>query len=161
MNEVLINIIETIFGGLILTFILFFLNEFVFNKKNLSGVWKVDLEIDESTFNPYKNLLIEYQFHLIQNGNSIKGTGEKIKETNKEKEVTEYERSKRVTIEIDGFYNRKYLRKSQINLNIKENGRQRESRAFYNLKVENNKKMIGSFDWTAADSTGKLTFEKI
>jgi len=156
----LINIIETICGGLVLTILLFIFNEFIFNKKNLSGVWKGELQIKESTYNPYNDLLIEYEFHLIQNGKNIKGTGEKIKETNRKNKVTEYEKNKRVTLEIDGFYSRKYLRESQINLTLKEHGRLRESRAFYHLKVENSKRMTGSFNWTAADSTGKIILKK-
>ena len=160
MDEIITNTISTILGGFFLTFLLFFFNEFVFTKKNLSGVWKVKMKIVESSFNPYKDLLIEYQIYLIQNGNNVIGTGEKIRETNKEKEITEYERNKRVTIKIDGSFDRKYLRKSLLNLIVVENGRQRESRASYNLKVKNSKRMVGSFKGTAADAIGNLTFEK-
>lgn len=161
MNLIASNILTTIFGGLFLAFLLFFLRVFIFREKNLSGVWKFEVKVEESSYNPFRDLLIEFQIHLVHKGNVIKGTGEKIKEVNKNDEVVVYERDKRVIVEIDGFYNRKYFKKSELKMHIKENGRYRESRTFYDLKVKNSNKIFGVFSSTSSDAKGKVHAERI
>lgn len=160
MCEIFINTIATIVGGLILTLIFFLLNEFVFVKRNFSGVWILKMKILDSSRDPYKGLLIEFHVVLIQKGNNISGTGEKIRETNADNQTLEYERDKRVTIEVDGYYDRHFLKRSHVNLHIREFGRQRESRTFEDLVVFSSKKMKGVFYSTAADAKGEIFLEK-
>lgn len=160
MPEVVIDILITIAEGLLLTLILFLLNEYVFSKRNLSGEWEIKLIIDESSYNPFKDLSIYYNVHLLQKGYELSGSGEKVKEINSQNEVTEYEREKRVTIDINGYYERKYLSRSIIYLNIIEKGRIRESRATYTLKIKNKKLLKGTFITTATDSQGKIKMRK-
>ncbi|MEP2447613.1 MAG: hypothetical protein ABJI69_10315 [Balneola sp.] len=160
MPEVVFDILITIAEGLLLTLILFLLNEYVFLKKNLSGEWKIKLIIDETSYNPFKDLSIYYKVHLLQKGYELSGSGEKVKEINSQNEVTEYEKDKRVTIDINGYYERKYLNRSIIYLNIVEKGRIRESRATYTLKIKNKKLLKGTFITTAADSQGKIKMKK-
>ena len=80
MNDFFLNIIETIISGLILTFILFFINEVGFPKKNLSGEQEAKLNIVKTSYDNYKNLKLVYKIHLIQKGYELSGSGEKIKE---------------------------------------------------------------------------------
>lgn len=161
MCDLLLNVLGTIIGGLLLTFLLFILNEFVFRKTNLSGDWTATIEILSTIHNPYKNLKIVYQIHLLQKGYEISGTGEKIKDINKDGSVTNFEREKRVIINVEGYYERKYLAKSKLFLKITEAGRKRESRASYYLTIKGEKQLKGTFSSTAADSRGEVIMKKV
>ena len=159
-NELWVNILGTIIGGLLLTFILFVLNEYVFKKANLSGEWTAIIKINKTSYQPYKDLEIEYKIHLIQKRYELSGSGEKIKDICSNGAETIFERKKRVVIDIDGYFERKYLAKSKIYLNISEKGRQRESRATYFLTFNGKKKLQGTFISTAADSCGSIKVTK-
>jgi hypothetical protein len=159
--ECLITEISTsIISGLLFTLILFLIKEYILPKKNITGEWKAILTINESSYNPYKNLSIEFKIHLLQKGNEILGSGEKIKDFKTDGTETIFERSKRVKIEISGFYERSYLRRSKVYLNIIEEGRERESRSTYTMTVKNSKKLKGNFTSTAADSGGTIEMTK-
>lgn len=154
MCELLINILGTIIGGLILTFSLFLINEFIFPKKNLTGEWQTITQTKKTTYNPYIDLKIEYQIHLIQKGYELSGSGEKVKDIMPNGEETVFKREKRVNIDIDGYFERRYFRKSKVYLNITEEGRIRESRSTYVLTLKTKNTLLGNFISTAADSSG-------
>lgn len=160
MNDLLINVLGTIIGGLLFTFLLFLLNEYVFIKKNLTGEWKVIVKIEKSTELKYENLKIEFKFHLIQKGNEISGSGEKIKDVLVDGSQVLFTPDKRVNVEIDGFFERKFFGKSKIYLNIKEEGRIRKSRTTYSLKLTEKNKIEGVFISSSADSSGIVLMQK-
>ena len=56
MIDILTNVIGTIIGGLILTFVLFYLNEYVFLKQNLTGEWETIISIEKTSFRKFINL---------------------------------------------------------------------------------------------------------
>lgn len=161
MCELLVNVLGTIIGGLVLTFLLFVLNEFIFKKTNLSGDWTATINILSTAYKPYENLKIEYQIHLLQKGYEISGSGEKIKDIHQDGTETVFEREKRVVVNVVGYYERKYLGKSKLFLNITEEGRKRESRASHVLTIRRNGQLKGTFSWTAADAKGEIIMQKV
>lgn len=160
MHEILINVIGTIIGGLILTLILFLLNEYAFPKMNITGEWKTITIIEKTSYNPFKNLIVEYKIHLIQKGYELSGSGEKIKDIKPDGTQTVFIREKRVLIDIDGYFERQFFGRSKIYLNINEEGRKRETRATYILTVYSNKILEGTFISTAGDAQGKVKMSK-
>lgn len=160
MCELLINVIGTIIGGLLLATILFFVNEHIFPIHNLTGEWDVKTLTEKTLRNPYQNMKLYYKFHLLQKGQEIIGSGEKIKEELSDGKTQEYEREKRVLSEINGHYERNFFGKSKVYLNIVENGKLRESRTTYILTVKNKKKLSGIFISTIADSSGQTKLTK-
>lgn len=154
------NVLGTIIGGLAFTLILFILNELVFPKINLTGEWTAVLKIKKTTYKPYENLAIEYKLHILQKGNELIGSGEKIKDINTDGSQTIFQPEKRVQIEINGYYRKKYFSKSKVYLNIFEEGRNRESRSTYILNVDEDKKLKGVFTSTAANSEGDVEIIK-
>ncbi len=156
MEGFLIAVLSTIIGGLILTFMLFLLNEFAFQITNLSGEWKTIITVQESSYNPFKNLIISYKFHLIQKGYEISGSGEKIEETKGDGSLVKFNRSSRVTVKIEGYYERKWLRRSKIFLNVCEEGKSRETRSTYVLLINESGVLTGNFIWTAGDTKGQV-----
>jgi len=155
------DIITTVISGIVLTLILFLFKEYLLPKKNITGEWKTKLKIKESSFNPFINLGIEFKIHLLQNGNEIIGSGEKIKDINQDGSETVFERKKRVKIEISGYYEKKYLRRSKVYFNVIENGTERESRSTYVITVRNKKHLKGTFTSTAGDSVGTVEMVKL
>lgn len=158
-SEFILTIVGTVGGGILLTFILFLLNEFVFTRRNITGVWIIKTEILESSFNPYLHLRNEYHLNLLQKGNELIGTGEKLKDISNKREIR-FAHSKRPTISIEGYYDRKYLGKSKLYLQVLEQGSSRETRAMYILKFEKVDRLEGTFSSTAADSRGIVEIER-
>lgn len=157
MQDIVVNIIGTILGGLALTLILFFINEFVFAKPNITGIWETKLLITNSTFKPHIGLNIEFTFHLVQKGFEISGSGEKTQETKPDGLTKVYERRVRPIISIDGYLERRYLRKSKLYLNIVENGEIRQSRTTYIMCLNAKNNITGISKSTASDSAGIIT----
>lgn len=160
MCELLINTLATIIGGLIFTLCLFLLNEYVFPKNNLTGEWKTSITTEKTSYKPFENLTVEYKIHLIQKGYALTGSGEKIKDIKADGTETVFLRENRVLIEVDGYYERKYFKKSKVYLNITEDGRKRETRATYFLTLNDDNNLTGTFISTAADASGQINMKK-
>lgn len=161
MCELLINVLGTIIGGLLLATILFFFNEHVFPIHNMTGEWNVNTLTIETLYNPYKNMNLYYKFHLLQKGQEIIGSGEKIKEKLSEGKTQEYEREKRVLSNVNGHYERNIFGKSKVYLNIIEDGQLRQTRTTYILIVNDKKSLSGTFTSTTSDSSGIANFKKL
>lgn len=161
MCELLINILATIIGGLVLTLILFVLNEYIFTKNNLTGEWRTVIKIEKASYKPFENLTVEYKIHILQKGYELSGSGEKIKDIKTDGKETVFLREKRVLITVDGYFERKYFDKSRIYLNINEEGRKRKTRATYFLTLNDNNSLQGSFISTAADASGQVKMVKL
>lgn len=159
-QEILINSVGTITGGIVLTLILFITNERIFSRKNISGVWIVEVITNSSTYNPFIAMSVFFEIHLLQQGAAIHGSGEKIKEISKEGVTLAYEAGSRITIEITGHYEKYYLKKSRLYLNIIEKGRIRESRSTYDLIIHSQNMMTGLFTSTAATSKGSVKINR-
>jgi hypothetical protein len=160
MELLINNILATIISGILLTFILFLIKEHILPKKNITGQWKTILKINKSSYKPYNNLNIEFNIHLLQNGTQITGSGEKVRDFHIDGNETVFERNKRVKLEIIGYYEKTYLRKSKVFLNIIEKGRERESRSTYVMTVTKSTLLNGTFTSTAADSRGSIKMTK-
>lgn len=161
MIEVINEIIATIISGIILTLILFLINEYLLPKKNITGEWITEIAIKNSAYNPYKDLKINYKIYLLQKGNEIIGSGEKTSDILANGDKKEFTGEERVKIVLEGYYERNYLKKSKVFLKITEFGSKRESRAIYFLTVKNKNKLKGNFTSTAADSSGLILMKKI
>jgi hypothetical protein len=158
--DILINVIGTIIGGLLLAALLFFISEHIFTLTNLTGEWEVITVTENTLYNPYKNLKLNYKFHLLQKGQEIIGSGEKIKETTAEGKTHEYPPEKRTFSEINGYYQRNIFSGDKVFLNIVEEGHVRQSRTTFILTITNKSNLSGLFTSTAADSKGKITLTK-
>lgn len=156
MCELFSNILATIIGGLILTLMLFILNESVFKKVNLSGEWQVETFTRISAYAPYTKMKLYFNTHLLQQGYALIGSAEKTREVLASGNSHVYRPEKRVTLKLFGYYERKYLGTSELFLMIIEKGSARETRTSYHLVINSDKKMTGTFTSTAADSKGTV-----
>ncbi len=154
-----INLMGSLLAGILLTLILFALNEYVF-KINLSGEWEVEEIIHETTHLPYKDFKIFYTFHMLQKGSEIIGTGEKIRQVENEKTTTVFETDKRTRVEFEGYIEKGYLTETKIYFLIHDFGRRRETSTTYELTF-NEKSLTGIFKSTAANAKGSVIMKKI
>lgn len=161
MCDFLTSILETIIGGLLITVILFLINEFIFNKIKLNGCWEVESLTEHTSYNPYGEIKLFHQFHLLQKNYDIFGSGEKYKEITKDGIIEEYEPKKRIEMEITGYYERNFFKKSIINLYLLETGEERRVRTSYTLIIINRNKLQGRFITTAANSSGTVKLKRI
>jgi hypothetical protein len=159
-NDILINIVGTIVGGLALAAVLFFFNEHVFSGKNLTGEWNVETTTEMTLYGKYMGMKLSHKFHLLHGGTELSGTGEKTKELLSDSTLTEYERKNRISSTIKGRYERKIFGSDKVYLNILEDGQQRKSRTTYLLTVRNKNLLHGKFVTTAADSTGQVNLTR-
>lgn len=155
--DILVNIIGTIIGGLMLAAILFLISEHIFTLHNLTGEWLVKTVTKTTAYNPYQDLEVNFKFHLLQKGQEIIGSGEKVSETSPTREAHKYPPDKRILSNINGYYQRNIFGTDKVFLNIIEEGRIRQSRSTYILIVKNKNLLLGTFTSTAADCIGQIT----
>lgn len=162
-NNILQDVISNLIGGIIFTFLLFFLNEYILKMRNINGEWEMKNHIDKSTYNPHIGISIVYKVHIIQIGNEITGRAEKIKDLNSDGTLHhEYPHKNRIEANIVGSYKRNFLRHSKIYINILEKGTERETSTSLELKIPifNKKKIEGTFISTASNSSGTSDWTK-
>lgn len=160
MNEFCKSVLETLVGNFALTGFLIYYNEYLNPKKNISGAWETEITIEDTTYGKYKGVKIQYKIFLLQKGTEITGHGEKISDIDKERGLYEFEPEKRVHIDIQGYYERNYLKKSIVYFNIIEEGRLRNSTESCFLIVKTNSSLTGVYTTTAANASGKIVMQK-
>lgn len=161
LDDLLVNILSNIIGGVIVIFLAFYINEIKF-KVDISGVWVVRTLHINSNLNRYKNMELDYHLNLIQNSLEIKGSGEKISQKMVFQNIHyEYPRNERVLSKIYGSIEKNYISKSKVNLMIIEKGKFRESRTVFSLVLIEDDYLVGSFYSTAADSQGQVEMKKL
>ena len=166
-NDLLINILGTIFGGGILAFFIVLIDEIVY-KINITGEWEISEIIETPGTNPYLGYKVFYTFHILQKGSEIVGYGEKTKEIQNEKGEYVFEREKRVRVEFTGyiekgtgFIKKGFVNGTQICFLIYEYGRKRETSSTYFLTVQNSSFLKGNYFSTAGDARGPVQLKKI
>ncbi len=163
MNTLITNIASsiasTVIGGLLLAFIFFLLKERWLKTPTLVGNWIFEIFTDESDYKPYRNMILRYYVLLWQEGNTIKGTGEKIYEKTDSNERC-YVGKDRSQVKITGYLTKKYFSKDAIIIHYEEIGEIRNSSTMHKLAYNNQDKLNGSFVSTIANQTGKATWTR-
>lgn len=152
--------LENFLGSICVVLFLFILKEVLRPKKNLTGEWEVKNMGLDTGYKPYMELTVVWQMHILQNENTITGSGEKIKDIKLSGEIVEYDPDKRDTVELQGYVEKNYLRKSRIFINVIQVGRLRRSRATYVLELINDSTLVGTYVTTAGNTKGSSTFSK-
>lgn len=153
------DILATIIGGIILTFLFFLIKEKLFNLPNISGKWYFQTKTVETKYNPYKNMILGYRAIIWKEGNKIEGTIEKIYEhsINGIRNI-EGKDIKRSTFQ--GNFERNYFRSSNLQIHVNENGEGRESTTYYELNIKCDNFLEGTFSSLIAEQTGTTTWQR-
>jgi hypothetical protein len=155
MGEVARGIIASVLSAILLSLVFFFWNDFVYRKDSLTGYWKAEAEVTKSSYNPYVGLRTEYHLLLVQTGNVVTGTGEKVLEITK-KGLNEYDHEDRPQITLDGGVTYKFFSPSSVHLRYTEDGSRRKSSTLLDLTIESGNTVSGNFMSTIAASSGTV-----
>ena len=149
------NAVVTVVSGIVLAIMFFWIREVCFPLPAIEGRWYIETMTVKSSYNPYKDMILLYEVMLWREGNTIKGTAEKIFENSKEKQG-DYVGDKRTRSQINGHIEKRYFSADRICLHFVEQGRVRESTSFFTLIYRKRKcVMLGKFDTTAGSSSGR------
>lgn len=155
----LYSLLAAVIGGGILAFLFFWIREKFFPLPEVSGRWFFEMHTVNSAYNPYKGMILRYVAMLWREGNRIEGTVEKIYENSSTGERS-YEGKNRTRGEVEGFVQKNYFSKDRIVLHVIEEGHGRKSTNFYDLIVNADDKMTGSFSSMVANQQGEVKWQR-
>lgn len=114
----------------------------------VTGRWRIDIITKKTSFTPYLGLKLGYVVYFDQNDAKIIGKGEKWFESTQKIHPSIRDEIEMVG-EIDG---------EQIGLSFTVHGRKRKTKGAFNFtKSQGIDGFVGTFSWTAADSSGSAT----
>ena len=153
------GILTTFIGGVWLTLFFFFVREKLLPLPNIDGSWTFCQKTTKTDYNPYNDMALTFVALLWREGNSIKGTAEKVYEKSSEKDGP-FIGSQRSTLHLQGYLQKNIFSPDYMTIHMAESGPSRASSTVQILKVENNNKMSGRFASTIAYSEGSVFWEK-
>lgn len=155
----LYSFLATVLGGGFLALIFFWLREKFFPLPGVTGRWYFEIRTVNTTYNPYRGMVLRYMAMLWREGKCIKGTVEKIYENSSTGERN-YVGTNRTRGVVDGFVEKNYFSKDQVVLHVVEDGHGRESTNFYDLTVISSENMTGNFSSMVANQDGKVVWQR-
>ncbi|KFE57475.1 hypothetical protein IV01_03915 [Pseudomonas syringae] len=153
------DILATTIGGIILAIFFFATREKLFPLPNITGQWYLEQHTITTGYNPFKGMILRYVVILIREGNRIEGSGELIYEDSSTGKRSYQEKNRRRSI-VTGYIEKNYFSKDRIQLHVVEDGFGRVSSHFYELTVEKNEFLSGTFSSMVADSTGNARCQR-
>ncbi|MBK6354270.1 MAG: hypothetical protein IPO72_01895 [Saprospiraceae bacterium] len=120
------------------------------NLVDVNGIWILKINVQSSSYLPFKGMDIGYKIFLSQSDNIITGNGEKYMENGNEIPFTQH-----VQIEFVGKVEGK-----KLFIQFKEYGKKRTSLGSIELNFISKNLFEGNFTSTAANSKGKTTLSK-
>jgi hypothetical protein len=136
------------------------LDEWLFPKPNLTGDWVVTTVTKTSGYMPFIDVTEEFKFEILQKGNDIIGSGEKIKEIHKDGTTITFNPEKRVRLEVSGYLERNYSKGSKVNLNLIEHGERATSTNTFFLTFIDNEHLEGTYLSTVSNCKGTVQLNK-
>lgn len=152
------SLLSDLIVGILLVFIFFLYKEKISPIMDISGVWYSRTNTLKTVNNPFKNMILGYKIFVLQEGQKLEGTIEKIYENSTTGE-REYIGEKRTRAYFKGYVERNFLGKNKIQIHVIENGKNRESSSYYVLYNECNN-LKGDFFSTAGDSEGTTIWQR-
>ncbi len=154
------NVGANVLGGIILAFLFFLAKERLCPLKNINGMWHFEMHTEHAGYNNYKGMRLKYVAILWLEGGRVHGTTEKYYENIPNEGERSYVGKGRVRGEIDGYYEKNYLRRDRLFLHIVEDGEKRESTHCHDLIILSEKEICGNFRSTVAKQEGKVRWQR-
>jgi hypothetical protein len=153
--------ISSLIAAVIIGAIALFSADKFFSTPQLSGLWAFEIQVENTSYKPFKNLKVTYKVTLAQSGLSFSGTGEKYSEQlGGVEKLTEISGKNRTPISIEGSINKNFLSKDEVFLTISEEGTARKSSTFQRLIVNSEGQMAGMFESTIAENSGTARWRR-
>ena len=161
-----LNIAATVIGGVILSLLFFWVKEKVFPIPRITGRWFFEMKTTETSYNPYKDMILQYEAIVSIEGKKIEGTVEKIYEDSSRTREKEYTGKHRTRGLVSGYVEKNYLGKDFVYLYFVEKNKaekiedERESTTFFKLINPKDNQMDGTFISTIARSKGIVKWQR-
>lgn len=155
----LYSFFATVIGGSVLAILFFWIREKVFPLPEVAGCWFFEVHTISSSYNPYRGMILRYVAMLWREGSRIEGTVEKIYENSFTGE-RRYEGRNRTRGIVEGFVQKNYFSGDRIVLHVVEDGHGRRSTNFYDLVVNPDGGMVGSFSSMVANQEGEAKWQR-
>jgi hypothetical protein len=153
IRDISVQVASSLVGAVVVAVVFFLFSDFVFKPPNLNGKWLVATAVERTAYTSYEGMIVLFEIVLYQEGDRVSGTAEKLAEfANGSMRV--YEPAKRTRAEIAGAIDRNYLTKDRLNIHWVEHGDERVSSTFFEILRFDDSHMVGTFDSTAARSSG-------
>jgi hypothetical protein len=147
-----LNVLQTVVGGVLLTFLFFLLKEKCFSLPNVNGTWYLEIHTKKTAYRPFEGMKLRYIVMMWREGGKIEGTIEKVYELSSTGE-REYVGKQRTRGQIHGSIEKRYFSKDRLCLHIVEDGHERQSSNFYDVTIFSTKEMIGVFSSMVANQS--------
>lgn len=153
------DLLATVIGGLLLALLFFLAKERLFPLPDVTGRWHFKLQTQQSMYTPYAGMILGYVAMLWLEGNIIRGTVEKIyeKSSTGERSFVGENRTRGI---VQGYIQKNYLKPDRLFFHVVEDGHGRQSTNFYDVTVESNGVMTGSFQSMVADQSGTVIWQR-
>jgi hypothetical protein len=157
------DLIAGALGGIIAAALfapLFFLvKEKCFGIRDIAGKWYFEIMTETSAHKSHKGMVLRFVCILWRDGNTLKGTTEKIYErsVNGERDFFGADRTRG---NIDGYYEKRYFSPSDlVTLHLTEEGHGRQSTYYFDLEVSKDLVPKGNFCSMVGDQEGTTTWQ--
>ena len=137
-----------------------FFNDHIAPPPDLFGQWRFTEVYDNTALSDFKDLKVTYEVLLLQEGEEISGTGEKVSDQGPNQDPMEYVGENRTNIEVTGAIVNNYLSGDMSLLHHSESGRRRESSTIHRLAICGADIMCGCYRSTIADTSGRVWWQR-
>ncbi len=153
------NFVSTIAGGLILALLFFWMRENIFSLPRVMGIWYFEVHTSKTAYIPYKGMILRYTAMLWREGNQIQGTVEKIYEDSStgQREFVGKNSTRGI---LEGYLEKKLFSKDRLYLHVVEEGHGRESTSYYDITINFDQNMIGTFSSMIVDQHGEIKWQR-
>lgn len=155
----ILNIVATVVGGVILALLFFWARERIFPIPDVTGRWYLEMRTINTSYDPYKSMILRYVAMLWREGNRVHGTVEKIYENSSNGE-RKFDGKNRTRGVLEGYLEKNYLTKDHLFIHVIEDGHGRESTSVYDMIIRSDRKMDGAFNSMVANQDGETIWQR-
>lgn len=158
-HSLISDVIATILGGVVLALLFFWLHERIFPLPKVTGRWYFEMRTTSTSYEPYRDMTLRYVAMLWRVGKRIEGSAEKIYE-NSSTGKREYIGENRTRSRVEGYIEKNYFDNDRVFLHVIEDGQERESTHFFELRADSSNVMSGTFSSMVASQDGNSTWQR-
>lgn len=158
-SSFLSDVISTVVGGVLIALLFFWAKERLLPLPEITGRWHFEMRTEKTAYAPYAGMVLRYVAMLWREGHTIAGTVEKLYENSSTGERSFVGKNRTRGI-VNGYVEKNYLAPDRIFLHVIEDGHGRESTNIYDVIVQSDGGMIGSFHSMVADQDGTVKWQR-
>lgn len=154
-------IIQNAVGGAIATGSLALFAYWRARVPDVSGVWTMEVNVQESDYNPFIGMKLTYIVMLTQRAGDLEGVAEKVHEVSKINPAGYfYQKHGRMHSDVKGGVKGNVFQRKVFQLLLREQGQNRKFISTADLRVKHGNLLKGTYISTAANSSGLITLTR-